>query len=209
MIYGADVSFHQSSWKPKSSDDFVIIKATEGSTYVDPKLHDHHETATEAGLVVGYYHFLWPDGAEDEARWFVDHLPDTGPTLLACDWEGTPGGTASEGDKDKFMAEVARLRPDCRVGLYTFCSRWLDSNRKRGDFLWIADPDSSVCVDDWLIWQYSWEPIDQNRAKFDNQNDMQDWIDKAQGGGGSGLFGMTEQIYARRTIDYPVGVGLA
>lgn len=38
---------------------FVIIKATEGTSYIDPTFSDHYIAATDAGFVRGY-HFAHP-----------------------------------------------------------------------------------------------------------------------------------------------------
>jgi len=42
---------------------FVVIKATEGSTYKDPNFSANYIGATNAGLIRGGYHFARPDGA--------------------------------------------------------------------------------------------------------------------------------------------------
>lgn len=206
-IHGVDVSQWQEGWKPNKwgdgDDDFVFIKATEGSTHVDPEMDEHYQAARDAGLVIGFYHFQWPGGPKDEAKWFVDHLPSgNDPVMLACDWEGTSGGTASGSEKDTFMAEVKRLRPDCRVGPYTFCSLWNSSNKNEGDFLWIAHPDTSTPCTDNTFWQYTWEPLDQNWANFASRAELRDWVEGSAGGGsGEGLFGMTTKVYERRATD--------
>lgn len=59
---GIDVSHHQGdiNWKKVSSTNglkYVYIKASEGSTYIDPKYKKNIKKAKEAGLLVGAYHF--------------------------------------------------------------------------------------------------------------------------------------------------------
>lgn len=58
---GIDVSHHQGviNWTEVATDaiEFAIIKATEGTTYIDPKLIVNAEGAKKAGLKVSYYHF--------------------------------------------------------------------------------------------------------------------------------------------------------
>ncbi|KAH9917684.1 uncharacterized protein BXZ73DRAFT_80803 [Epithele typhae] len=54
---------------------FVYIKATEGTTSIDPKFNSHYTGATRAGLVRGAYHFARPDKSSGamQARHFLAH----------------------------------------------------------------------------------------------------------------------------------------
>ena len=60
--HGIDVSHHQHKidWSQVAKDDvdFVYIKATEGATYVDPCFHYNMKGASDAGLLVGAYHYF-------------------------------------------------------------------------------------------------------------------------------------------------------
>lgn len=63
-----DVSHHQNDkgkidWNAVKSDGVagVIIKATEGKTWIDMKLSSNALGATTAGLKVGYYHYAHPE----------------------------------------------------------------------------------------------------------------------------------------------------
>ena len=51
----------------------------------------------------------------------------------------TRAGTASCQEKDRFIAEVRRLRPNLKIGLYVNRSMWNASNKDAGDFLWLAE----------------------------------------------------------------------
>lgn len=59
---GIDVSHHQGKifWEEvgKQNIDFVYIKATEGATYTDPHFHYNMKGATDAGFLVGAYHYF-------------------------------------------------------------------------------------------------------------------------------------------------------
>ena len=60
---GIDVSHYQGNidWKEVSKDasiKFVYIKATEGSTYIDPKFDNNIMGAIKQGLNVGVYHYF-------------------------------------------------------------------------------------------------------------------------------------------------------
>ncbi|MCJ1317994.1 hypothetical protein MMC15_003321 [Xylographa vitiligo] len=54
---------------------FVIIKATEGTTYIDPTFSSHYTGATNAGLIRGGYHFAHPDSSSGstQATFFLAH----------------------------------------------------------------------------------------------------------------------------------------
>lgn len=73
-----------------------IIKITEGYSYDDPAAFDWFNNATDAGMLVGAYHYARPDKGNtpmDEAVHFVNTLRMYIPNrdtkvLLALDWEG-------------------------------------------------------------------------------------------------------------------------
>lgn len=62
IIKGIDVSHHQNEidWQAvrAAGIEFVFIKATEGTTFVDPKFKHNWRLAKEAGLIRGAYHFF-------------------------------------------------------------------------------------------------------------------------------------------------------
>lgn len=68
LCYGIDVSHHQGKidWDmvARSSDEnpirFVIMKATEGSSFTDPDYADNIRNARSKGFVCGVYHFYSP-----------------------------------------------------------------------------------------------------------------------------------------------------
>ncbi|TVL94245.1 glycoside hydrolase family 25 protein [Streptomyces sp. SAJ15] len=180
MLRGIDVSSHQSSFDTDGVD-FVIIKATEGRTYVNPRQTAQARRARKAGCLVGFYHFLWPGHIVEQARHFTRECPGRPGDLLAVDWETTGAGTrAGNAEKDRFIREVKKLRPDHRVLLY--CNRhfWLqyDTTSYAGDGLWIADYVTAGrprIEADWLIHQYTDVPLDKDVADFPDRERMRAW----------------------------------
>ncbi|CAM5693674.1 hypothetical protein SALBM217S_10533 [Streptomyces griseoloalbus] len=77
MLRGIDISSHQSSSYDTDGLSFVFVKATEGRSYVNPKLAAQTKRGRDAGLVVGFYHFLWPGNLTDQAEYFVAKTPET------------------------------------------------------------------------------------------------------------------------------------
>ena len=181
MLRGIDVSAYQSSSYGTDGLSFVFIKATEGRSYVNSKLSAQTKHGRDAGLVVGFYHFLWPGDITAQAEYFVAHAPEKSGDILAVDWETTGEGThATNSEKDRFIRKVRQLRPHNRVVLY--CSRnfWLniDTTSYAGDGLWIADYTTAGkprIKAKWLFHQYTSDPHDKDVAHFSTIADLREW----------------------------------
>ncbi|EED21043.1 N,O-diacetyl muramidase, putative [Talaromyces stipitatus ATCC 10500] len=78
-VQGFDISSYQPnvdfSSAYSSGARFVIIKATEGTTYTDSTFSSHYEGATNAGFIRGGYHFAHPDRSSGatQAQYFISH----------------------------------------------------------------------------------------------------------------------------------------
>ena len=99
---GIDVSHHQGKiiWDEVSKEniDFVYIKATEGATYIDPCFHYNMKGASEAGLLVGAYHyFRMTSGATDQFKNFRNALKGYSVSLVPMiDVETSDGKSVKE-----------------------------------------------------------------------------------------------------------------
>lgn len=180
MITGIDVSSWQSTTPDLTGKDFCIIKATESTTYINPKQTAQAAHARAAGLVVGFYHFLHPGDLDAQARYFVDTCDSVVGDFLAIDWETSSTGIATCAEKDTFIRRVKALRPDKKVLLYCNRDFWLnrDTTSYAGDGLWIADYVTAGrprIQADWLIHQYTDTPIDTDLARFDTREQMRAW----------------------------------
>lgn len=181
-VNGIDVSSYQAETFATTGLDFVFVKATEGTSYINPKMARQAATARTAGLVLGFYHFLQPGNAEAQAAYFVDKCASLEHDMLVCDWETTgTGGVPSNADKDAFLAEVKRLRPGHKVGLYCNLDYWLhhDDTSQCGDFLWIADivtPGQPRIQHPWVFHQYSEAGgLDRNVGNFADRAALRAW----------------------------------
>ncbi|MDQ0993166.1 GH25 family lysozyme [Streptomyces sp. V3I7] len=185
MLHGIDVSAFQSSNYDTDGSSFVFIKATEGRSYVNPKLSSQTKTGRDAELVVGFYHFLWPGHIGAQAEYFLKHAPEKAGDILAVDWETTGDGThASNAEKDLFIRKVKELRPNHQVVLYTNRNYWLnvDTTSYAGDGLWIADYVSAGhprIKAKWRFHQYTSEPHDKNVAAFESKAALRKWATDA------------------------------
>ncbi|KAL7899870.1 glycoside hydrolase family 25 protein [Trichoderma sp. SZMC 28014] len=106
-VQGFDISNYQPTvdFAKAYSDGarFVIIKATEGTTYIDPSFSDHYTQATQAGFIRGGYHFAQPASSSGAAQanyflkngggWSSDGI--TLPGML--DLEYAPSGNSCYG----------------------------------------------------------------------------------------------------------------
>ncbi|MCC2280977.1 glycoside hydrolase family 25 protein [Streptomyces sp. ET3-23] len=177
-IKGIDVSSYQPSDFSTSGLDFVIVKATEGVGYVNPKMTTQAAHAREDGLVVGFYHFLRPGDMAAQAQFFTDRACSMEGDPLFADWEDPD---VSSANKDQFLSEVKKLRGKAhRVGLYCNRDYWLnrDSTSNAGDALWIADyvnPGTPRITASWLFHQYAEHPIDSNLARFPDRAALRTW----------------------------------
>ena len=89
---GIDVSHYQDGINlAKIQADFVIMKATEGTSYVDPCCDSHYQEAKRVGKLLGVYHFARGTGSgKEEADFFLKNVKGyIGEAILVLDFEYT------------------------------------------------------------------------------------------------------------------------
>lgn len=179
-LHGADVSSYQPSFDPPSSDSFLFIKASEGTSYRNPYRLDQANKARAKGLQVGWYHYLHHGNIAAQVDWFLNTSGMEAGDLLVCDWE-YPGCTTA--DKDQFIKGIRSAGH--KGGLYCNTSWWtsIDTSGYVGDFYWNAayqntKPNLAQRID---FWQYTDSPYDQNHGYFPSLADLKAWA----GSGGS------------------------
>jgi len=80
QVYGIDISHYQNNEvdqivQQKDKIQFVICKATEGLTYIDPKFNRNWTTLKEHGVIRGAYHFYRSeDDPEKQATFFLNTI---------------------------------------------------------------------------------------------------------------------------------------
>ena len=86
--------------------DFAIIKATEGTGYVNPACNSQYASAKGAGKLLGLYHYATGGNAVAEANYFIDNIRNyVGSAILCIDWES--GGNAAWGNMN-YLEELCR-----------------------------------------------------------------------------------------------------
>lgn len=163
---GIDVSSNQHpanrpiDWEAvaEAGYSFAVVKASQGTAYVNPWCTRDLEDARAAGLFVGAYHYYEPgQDAAVQAKTFVAavtlQLLDIGPWL---DWEPPAMGPYQAKQYiDAFFEEARSARPG--IGLYCDMS-WHDQLREEAALparLWLAKLDEGAPTDA-IIWQDAW-----------------------------------------------------
>lgn len=94
MLRGIDIASYQATLNLDAiSYDFVMIKATEGSGYVNPYCDRHYQAAKRAGKKRAVYHFASFTDPIVEANWFVKNCRGyIRDAIFVLDWEGAQVG---------------------------------------------------------------------------------------------------------------------
>jgi GH25 family lysozyme M1 (1,4-beta-N-acetylmuramidase) len=193
VIYGLDVASFQSSAVPNRTPsdnkpvDFCLIKATQGTSYINPRMAAQAESARDQGMVVGFYHFLERGNINAQCDYFVQHADSLEGDIFAIDWETNPATSTypSNAEKDAAIRRVQALRPGHRVLLYCNTSFWkgIDTTSFAGDGLWIATAGYAAgrppITSGWALHQYSTAgSYDHNVAQFSSRADLRAWAEE-------------------------------
>lgn len=130
MLNGIDIASYQSKIVPSklTTTDFVIVKFTQGTSYLNPYASAQYSASKKAGKLLGAYHYATGGDAVKEARYFVDQLGTrVGECILALDWEGVQNSVFGSG-KD-----------------VTWCKTWLDAVYKLTGVRAFIYMSKSVC----------------------------------------------------------------
>lgn len=88
-LNGIDIASHQKDINLSLvPSDFVIVKATQGTTYVNPYFEKKVQEALRLGKLIGVYHYASKGGATAEANFFLKTINKyLGKAILIFDWE--------------------------------------------------------------------------------------------------------------------------
>ncbi|OJJ08285.1 hypothetical protein ASPVEDRAFT_89510 [Aspergillus versicolor CBS 583.65] len=145
-VQGFDISHYQPdvdySGAYASGARFVMIKATEGTTYTDPAFSKHYTGATDAKLIRGGYHFAQPGSSSGKAQaeYFVAHgggWTGDGQTLPGMlDLEAGCYGlsTSAMSSWIQEFGETYKAAAGRYPMIYTTTSWWTECTGNNGDF---------------------------------------------------------------------------
>lgn len=146
MLHGTDISAYQDTTVP--GGDFVIIKATEGSSYVNSKLAGQVADAHRKNMLIGFYHF--PDFGNDpatDAAFFADTIAThfrTGDVVVLDHEAASPPDATHCAQWGRRFLTVVEGRVHRRPWVYSNVS-WAEGGYCDGMGAypyWCADPSS-------------------------------------------------------------------
>lgn len=114
---GIDISHWQSSLDAsKVTAEFIIIKATQGTWYVNPSCSIHYSQAKHSGKKLGLYHYAEGGDPVKEADYFIAQISNyIGEAILCLDWEKEDNATYGHNDKAWIKAFCDRVAQ--RIGV--------------------------------------------------------------------------------------------
>lgn len=147
---GIDISKHNGNIdfdKVKSSGiDTIIMKATEGGSYIDPMLEENYKQALGKGFNIGFYHFLYElSDPKRQANWFWQNIKDKEFNVIpVLDAERNNNNKFNKETYTKFcldfLEEFKGLSGiDCILYTYTSFANSLMDNRLKPYKLWEAN----------------------------------------------------------------------
>ena len=123
--------------------DFVIIKATQGTGYVNPDCDRAYQQAKRAGKLRGTYHYVGGGNAVAEADYYINNIKGyLKDGLLAIDWEAEQN---SAWGNEAYLEQLVRRvieRTSIKPLIYSMASRYAQVAavaKKLDCGLWIAE----------------------------------------------------------------------
>ncbi len=123
--------------------DFVIIKATQGTGYVNPDCDRAYQQAKRAGKLRGTYHYVGGGNAIAEADYYINNIKGyIRDGLLAIDWEAEQN---SAWGNEAYLEQLVRRvieRTGIKPLIYSMASRYAQVAavaKKLDCGLWIAE----------------------------------------------------------------------
>ena len=123
--------------------DFVIIKATQGTGYVNPDCDRAYQQAKRAGKLRGTYHYVSGGNAVAEADYYINNIKGyLKDGLLAIDWEAEQN---SAWGNEAYLEQLVRRvieRTGVKPLIYSMASRYAQVAavaKKLDCGLWIAE----------------------------------------------------------------------
>lgn len=187
-VKGVDVSSYQGEidWGILSSQgiSFAFIKATEGSSFVDPNFAYNFEEAQKTALAVGAYHFFSYDSeGKTQAENFINTVaPFAGmlPPVIDLEFYGdkekNPPARTEVEEQLKTMLTLLEQHYGQKPILYATeksYALYLSDDYEEYD-IWIRNVITRPRLSDdraWTFWQYT------NRDRLDGYNGKEKYID--------------------------------
>lgn len=175
-FYGIDISHYQGDvlnrMKTTDSLHFVITKATEGDSYIDPDFRKNWREIKDKGLIRGAYHFYrFNDDPNKQAEHFISQINDIEYSDIAPIVDVEAGSISASISKQKMHQDILSFIKQVESSLnrtpiiYTntaFANEYLNNPDFANYELWLAEyTDGQPKVPEtwkdkgYLIWQNS------------------------------------------------------
>lgn len=122
--------------------DFVIVKATQGTSYTNPDYRRAVDQALTTGKLVGVYHYVSGGNPQAEAEYFTNTVkPYVGNVLLALDWENGQNSAWGQEAYLEALTQQVIAKTGVRPLLYTMQNRYQQVKQVADGLncgLWIA-----------------------------------------------------------------------
>ena len=139
-MQGIDCASYQAGIDPSVVPcDFVIVKSTQGTTYVNPDFHRLAEATLTAGKALGIYHYASGGNATAEANHMLDVAGGyIGDAIFCLDWEGVQNSAFGSGRDSAWIDEFCgvienRVGSECLVYLSKSVMGYASGHK-----LWVA-----------------------------------------------------------------------
>lgn len=166
------------SYATQKGVEITMVKATQGTGYVNPYCDVDYQAAKKAGKLLGFYHYCSGGNPEAEAKYFYKNTKNyIGEAVPAVDWEA--GQNSSWGNTNwvkRFVTEFHRLSGVWPL-IYVQASALSQvANCSKNCGLWIASypsmnwkswtvPNMKVNTAPWntyTVWQFTGDNMDRN-----------------------------------------------
>jgi len=166
------------SYATQSGVDIIMVKATQGTGYVNPRCDTDYQAAKRAGKMLGFYHYCGGGNPEAEAKYFYKNTKNyVGEAVPAVDWESDQN--ASWGNTDyvrRFVDEFHKLSGVWPLIYVQASSINQVANCAKNCGLWVASypsmdwkswklPNMNVKTSPWptyTVWQFTGDNMDRN-----------------------------------------------
>lgn len=183
-----DVASHQGNYIVGSNgEEGVIVKATQGTGYVNPTLDFVAQQAISKGIPWGIYHYAGGGDANAEADAFLQaiqgYLSVSNPPNLILDWEEYQNAAYSNGAWAETFLKRIKDKTGVKAGIYgnsgdlSQMTQWVVDNA----WVWFAGypfaAGTTSMIQDWSYpnfpyssgkfktitgWQFSSQPLDKS-----------------------------------------------
>lgn len=169
-LFVADISANNANYNSFIKDnDAVIIKISEGLSYINPLANAQYQAVKQAGKKIGFYHFIVGGlDSRKQAEYFYNnaknYLNESG-AMVVLDWERPSGYPALSGNEPKAFLDRLYELTGKRGLLYMSTSDFLS-----------ASYDWSDIKNDYALWIAGYPT--NNGAAY--TQDLQNWANNSQ-----------------------------